>query len=457
MTKKPVHTGTRGNKSPSPTSVSKTKKISHEAHLQGIKRKRTLTASLILAVVVLLILAVTAAAVLYITDYVAAKPNYSFIPTGTIERSVSASGLIIREEKLLTSSAEGTLIPLAAEGSRISSGDQLATIIPEDMQEKAAELRTVKMNIVDRQRQLMKENTYAAAATAVLEANTNILPIIKQIRNEASKNKITDMNSYAASIQVRMDERDNDLQSIDFNDEELNSLMATKADYDATLSSRAPPIMASEPGIVSFKVDELSTELKPEMVSTLTPDKYREYMSTATATLTARSQLKANENALRICRNDSQYFVTIIPNQAVAQFEVGSVHSIRVPDEGVLLTNCEVVRAIHSNEGAFVIFSTTEQVERLLDRRVVELDIIVSKPVSGLRVPLSALVDQDFDSNHAAIIVNSSGYAQKVTVEVTAWDREYAIIKPVEGFDTPNESTIIITNPNTVSVGSKLE
>ena len=42
-------------------------------------------------------------------------------------------------------------------------------------------------------------------------------------------------------------------------------------------------------------------------------------------------------------------------------------------------------------------------------------------------------------------------------VVVIDHDREYAIIAPVEGFDVPNLSTIIITNPSTINEGDKVE
>lgn len=44
-----------------------------------------------------------------------------------------------------------------------------------------------------------------------------------------------------------------------------------------------------------------------------------------------------------------------------------------------------------------------------------------------------------------------------MTVVIEDYDREYAIISPVEGADKPSEQTIVITNPQTVSEGEKVE
>ena len=104
----------------------------------------------------------------------------------------------------------------------------------------------------------------------------------------------------------------------------------------------------------------------------------------------------------------------------------------------------------------FVVFQTPNQIERLLDRRTAEVEIVRSSTF-GLRVPRTALVNPDYELRYAKILINSSGYARSLSVNVLDYDREYAIISPIEGFDKPDTSTIVITNPNTLADGEKVE
>jgi hypothetical protein len=67
------------------------------------------------------------------------------------------------------------------------------------------------------------------------------------------------------------------------------------------------------------------------------------------------------------------------------------------------------------------------------------------------------LIKPDYEMGYAKILINSSGYARSRSVKILDYDREYAIISPIQGFNDPNTSTIVITNPNTLSEGEKVE
>ena len=93
---------------------------------------------------------------------------------------------------------------------------------------------------------------------------------------------------------------------------------------------------------------------------------------------------------------------------------------------------------------------------RLLDRRTVNIEIVQTK-TTGIRVPVSSLANADYDRGIATIFVNESGYARGYTVQIKDYDREYAIIAPLEKAEIPSISTIVITNPQTVKEGDKVE
>ena len=426
------------------------------AHMRATQRKRTITSALFLSVIVILIMVVTAAAILYVTDYVAAKPNYSFVSNGTIEHSIGATALIIRDEKTFTSSAEGSLAALALEGSRVCKDQKLAMIIPADLESTSASLRNIQQQIVDAQRTLMDQGKGSGADTVCLEADNEILPIVNMIRTDGLADNLSNLMSYSSSIQVLMDKRDSDLQSIDFQDEQLSALIVSKNDLESTLSAQADTLTADIPGIVSYKLDGFESTLNSAFVSTITQEQYSDYVQKSKGILSNDLTIDKGEPALRICQNAEQYLVTLVSGCSVTDFPMDSTCDIRVPSEGVVIKDCKVIRSVQSSGGVFVAFQTTSQVERLLDRRTAEIEIIQSS-TQGLRIPASSLIDADYNTGYAQILYNSSGYARKLTVTVVDHDREYAIIAPVEGFDTPNLSTIIITNPSTISEGDKVE
>ncbi len=426
-------------------------------HVRRTHRKNTASRALSMTLVVMLFLVVAAATVLYITDYVAAKPNCAFVSTGTIEHSIGTTALIVRDEQTFTSPTQGTLAALALEGSRVSKDQALAMIIPEGLESTTASLNNAQQQIVELQRNLMSEGKGSGAQTICDEADSQILPIIKMIRSDSLSNSLSNLISYSSSIQVLMDTRDSALQNIDFQDEQLNSLIAGKQDLENTLSAQAATLSADIPGIVSYKLDGLESELNTSVITEMTPEQFYAYLDKSKGTISSDLAIKKDEAALRICQNAEQYLVTVVKGYSVTDFPVDASLNIRVPSEGVVIENCKIVRAVQSTDGVFIVMQTGSQVERLLDRRTVEIEIIRSSN-TGLRVPASALMNADYKMGYAELIYNSSGYAAKLTVTVVDHDREYAIIAPVEATpNIPDSSTIIITNPETIKVGDKIE
>jgi len=430
--------------------------IDHAEHIRATQRKRTITSALILTVVVLLIMVVAAAAVLYVSDYLAAKPNYTFVSNGTIEHTIGAAALIIRDEQTYAAANEGSLVTLALEGSRVSKGQELAMVVPADIGSTTVSLNNIQQQIVDQLRTLMDAGKGSGAETVCSEADSQILPIIKQIRADSVADSLSNLVSYSSSIQVLMDKRDSALQNIDFQDEELSALIAGKEELESTLSAQSSTLSAEIPGIVSFKLDGLEGQLNSTMISDITPEQYAAFVEQSKGSLSSDLTIKKDEAALRICQNAEQYLVTVVAGFSVTDFPADSTVNIRVPSEGIVIEDCKVVRSVQSTGGVFIVLQTTSQVERLLDLRTAQIEII-QKSTNGLRVPASALIDPDYTTGYADILYNSSGYARKLRVVVADHDREYAIIQPVEGYDSPNLSTIIITNPSTISVGDKVE
>ena len=439
-----------------PAKYSKITPVGRAEHMRATQRKRMIYSALTLAVVVLLFMAVAATAVLYISDYVAAKPNYTFVSSGTIEHSIGTTALIIRDEQTFQAGAEGNLVTLALEGSRVSKGQELAMIIPDGLENTVSSLNNVQQQIVELQRQLMNAGKGSGAEQIFTEADNEMLPIVNMIRTDSITDNMSNLMSYSSSLQVLMDSRDSAMQAVDFQDEQLSSLILEKETLENTLAAQAVTINSEIPGIVSFKLDGLEGELNSESMATITPEQYQSYVEQSKGSISTDLSIKQGEAALRICQNAEQYLMTIVSGCSVTDFPADASVDIRVPSEGVMIDDCKIVRSVQSTGGVLIIMQTSSQVERLLDLRTVDIEII-QKQTSGLRVPAAALVNTDYAGGYAEIFYNSSGYARKLTVQVLDHDREYAVIAPVEGFDLPNLSTIIITNPNTIKEGDKVE
>ncbi|MBQ0011311.1 MAG: hypothetical protein KBT07_01240 [Clostridiales bacterium] len=425
-------------------------------HMAQTRKKESLNAAFHALLSILILTGLMIIAVLYVVDYVAAKPTYAFATEGSIEHTIGATALVVRNESVIPSSITGELLPQATEGSRVSKSQLLAMVIPSGMEGTLQDLNNVEKQIVDRERELIAQGKGSGAETIFDETNEEIDPLITMIRQDAMQRKLNNMNSYASSIRVLMEERDSALKSIDFNDETLDSLRTSESALNNQLEMKASSIKAEEPGIVSFKLDGYEEEITYELILDMVDTKCQELVSSCDSIITGDMEIKQGEPVIRVIQNDVQYFACEIEDVSMMEFQLGSKHTIRIPEEGIAISDCKVIRSSVTRKGMLIVFETNNQVERLLDRRTVNIEIVQTK-TSGIKVPVSSLVDADYDRGVATIYVNESGYAKGYTVTIKDYDREYAIIEPVGESKVPDISTIVITNPKTVKEGDKVE
>ena len=155
-------------------------------------------------------------------------------------------------------------------------------------------------------------------------------------------------------------------------------------------------------------------------------------------------------------KNDLQYLAVYIEGKDIKadDFAPDKYHNINIASEGITIDNCVVVRSVPVDNGLLVVFSTSRHIESLIGLRTVNIEIVINA-TAGLRVPISSLVNPDYDRGVATIYVNKDGFASEVSVFIDDYDREFAIIKPFEG-NVPNNKTVLITNPSAVKPGDKV-
>ena len=317
----------------------------HLGHLQKVRRKRAITSALFMTAVVLLLSVVTASAILYVKDFVSAKPKFAFVTMGSVEHSVSAEVLIVRRETVTQSVTAGSLVTLSTEGSRVSKTQRLAMVIPVGMEDTVSELNNVQQQIVEIERDLVSLGKGMGAVAVYKETNAEILPLIDMIRSDSFNGDMSNLMSYSSSIQVLMDKRDLRLQNVDFDDERLSTLRTNKSRLENQLSDQSAIITAQEPGIVSYKLDGLEMQLTPETLMNIVSLECERYIDDAQRIILADLEIKKNQPVLRICQNEFQYFACVISDMGVPDFPKDSVHTIRVPSEGIVIDDCKVIRS----------------------------------------------------------------------------------------------------------------
>ena len=440
------------NTVPSTVDSKQKKNRQKKAKLSGLKT------ALIASLLVLMALGVMVFTVHHLLDYFAVKPEMAFIEKGAIEHTIGAKAIIVRSESVISTAATGDLVTQTTEGSRVYAGQKVALVVPEDMQSVVNNLRNTQSQISEVQQELISAGSAPEADAIYDEINTSLVPIVDMIRADAMDGNISDMASYMSSISVLINQRETSLSALEFDDERLRELRVDETSYNNQLQNSSAPISTTKPGIISFKLDGLEDELSFNVLLEADPSVIREYINSSTGLITSDLYIDQGENVARIASNEEQYLAVYLKakDASVSDFQVGTLHTLNVRSEGVSIGKCKVERCVSTDDGMLVVFSTTHYVEDLLDLRTADIEIVITE-TAGLRVPTGSLVDPDYERGVASVYVNNQGFADKVPVIIEDYDREFAIISPLGDSNVPNTQTVLITNPESIKPGEKVD
>lgn len=427
-----------------------------EAKLRAVERRKTRSRSITMTIIFLVILIFTVFLILNIMKKVSPKPQFMFIQNGRIEHVIGATGLLVRDDVLMKSPADGTLKPLIEEGNRASFGQDVAIIINKGSEQQLLALENCEQQISELQKELINKGKGAGAKVIYEEADKDIAQLVNLARKESIQDSLINMDSYEASIEVMLERRNTRLLSIDFSDARLNALKTQKAGLEKALGLFAGTIKSRTSGIVSYHIDGLEEQIDITKILSLTLQQYRNFIRDSKIKLTADDAVTKNEPIIRITSGIYQYIAFLLTNTSQSSFRINSYHTVKVPLDSATISNCQVVKAIPSGKDLFIIMKTDRQLDRFSDRRVIQADISI-KTTEGLRVPVSSIINFDKNSNTGEIMIVSGGYTRKAKITIIDYDREYAIIDSVKGEEyAPSLYGYLVKNPESIEEGENI-
>lgn len=349
------------------------------------------------AVVVAASLFVLAFVVHHLYDYIAEKPNFSFVTTGAVEHTIGAKALIVRDEDTINCEYSGELVTQITEGSRVAKDQELAIVVPDEMKSVVQDLRNVQSQISDVQQELILAGGVEEADVIYRNYNKNLSAIIDSVRFDAMDGNLSNMPSYSSSINVILDEREDEMGAIDFDDERLAVLRTDESTYEAQVEKYASRITAHRPGIVSFRLDGQEQALSYDTFLALSISDIKGFINNSSGAISSDLSVEEGTPVARIAQNESQYIAVFLSanDAASSDFAVGTYHDINVRTEGISIERCQVVRCENDAAGMLIVFETSRSVEALLDLRTVDIEIVITE-TNGMKVSVPSLVNAEY-------------------------------------------------------------
>ena len=330
----------------------------------------------------------------HLYDYIAEKPNFSFVTTGSVEHTIGARALVVRDEDTIECVNGGELVTQITEGSRVAKGQELAIVVPENWKSTVQDLRNVQSQISDVQQEIIMSGGVAEADVIYRNYNKNLSTILDSVRYDSMSGNLSNMSSYSSSVNVILDEREDEMSKINFDDERISVLRNDEAVYEAQLEKYASVVTAHRPGVVSFRLDGKENILAYDQFLSMPMTEIKGYINNSVGAIASDLDVEAEAPVVRIAQNESQYLSVYLSSEdaGVSDFAVGTYHDINIRTEGISIDNCQVVRCESDSSGMLITFETSRCVEALLDLRTVDIEIVITE-TDGMRVSMPSLVN----------------------------------------------------------------
>lgn len=367
-----------------------------------------------------IILVVVAFYVFCFIKYVSKPATTEVIGEGTIEHSVAADGIVLREETVFDSQFDGTLESVAVAGETVFKGQHIATIYKGKVD---AEVQTA-LDIVNAK---IAEHTENPVEGAILESDvskidTQIADKVGEIITAAYSNSYKKITTVHSDI-IKLAEKKLVATNTDAAESSsLEALQAEKKKIEAKIQFDSTPLYAPVQGIYSFKIDGFEGAYDIKKIQDITLADVKELTK---RDVSVSKEIKAGFPAAKLITNFDWYVVMKINTKKLADIDVGSKVSLRFLELGEKTVKAEVVALNGDGEDTAVALCSNTYVEGIYDARKVSVDLIIDS-FTGLKVPVRALVHQD---GKQGVFTKNEGIANFKEVKVLTQNDNYAIIE----------------------------
>lgn len=373
---------------------------------------------------------------------------------GTIEKSVNADSVVIRDEVLLEASAfEGKYIPEVSEGEKVPVSYRVATVLNKASDGMLKELDEVNLKIVEARQSSEKKADYFSGDTAKLD--DQIGQKVQEMIAVSNSSSLTDVSRIRGEID-KLIAKKSEITGGDDNDKLIKPLLQQKEEIQKRINSNTKQIISAFSGIISYVIDGYEQVLTPKTIKELTPEVI-EGIKINTDGSQDENLAYTNKPFAKVIRGNEIY-ISAVFEQAAAEYKTGDEISVRINDTGLEM-KATVVGISTAVGGKYVMtVKTNRGVDELSSMRRVNADFISSSD-EGLKVPLKCLRKISQDGSSAEIMLIKANVAAIRKVVIESRDEEYAIIRTPdqEIKKTVNLYDTYILNPDNVKEGDIID
>ncbi len=311
--------------------------------------------------------------------------DFDTIQYGSIDEPKSAFGVIIKDEKVYNTTADGIVNFKVADNDKVKSGMVICTIkddtVVSDMEKN---LDQINKNILE-----MQENREDLSIFSgdVKRINKNIKDAVDTSAYSFSENNVKKMYELKNSIRQKLETRNQMLLTESRGS--LTELVEKKTRQEQELSKNIVTLTSNESGIISYYIDGFENKFKFDNIDSITKEQTK--MNVETADI--KTSVKNGDGVFKIVSSNQWYIASYINKDYAENWEVGDnifIYPVNTGDNKSLEVSIEKMR--DEDKEVFVVFKATKELLNYIDKRNISFEI--SKSKKGYKIPNSAIVDR---------------------------------------------------------------
>ena len=332
---------------------------------------------------------------------------------GNISKEESLSGLVIREESMVTvpdNQSATSMQKIITEGKRIAEGENVYKFYTKDESD-------INKQISDLNTQIQNEIANSDEKLVSIDTklyDEQITAILKKI---SGPNDIQTIEEYKKNLDELMSKKAQEMGKISSKDSKLKNLVNQKNELQKQLDQASQYIKSSRSGIVSYRIDGLEEQITCKDLS-IYNERYINSLN-----LTNGQIISSVENKGKIVNNFISYVAVTSKSEEAQHAKLKQKVYLELPNGKVI--NARVVQ-INSNseKSKTIILKINQGIEDLLIYRKVNFNVIWWND-SGFKIPNSSIIEVN-GLNY--VIKTRNGYTNSVLVKLNNQSDYYSIV-----------------------------
>lgn len=360
----------------------------------------------------------------------------------SIESSQKCTGVIVRDEVVYTSPADGEAVFNISDLDKVKAGTEICSVQDTAaVQSLQEDLDEINEKILEMQK---NRESISAVTDEVKQYNSQIKAGADNYAFRLTSGDISVLYKMKGDVQKLIDTRNQRLLSE--NSGSLTELAEQRSEQQSRINSSKNAVTTQDAGIVSCYSDGLESVYTFDKMGDLT----EKDIAVKNSGKVIDKIVTAGTPIFRIVRSNNWYIVSYIPNSQIGEWSVGDTVTIYLSEQDNTSRPLEMsIESLNTNDKtSLVILKSTKYLSDYINQRSVTFE--TRKALKGYKIPNKAIVEETLLKVSSEFVIGDKVYKANGTNPLIEVSVNKSSENPEEGI------TYIEFDINKINVGDVL-